>query len=1108
MSNFIIDSSNNIIIGNNTNLVTFFNVSINKSNLLDVSINNLDVSGSSRIIGDISMNNVSICNLSVTSNSYFIGDVSMNNVSIGNLSLTGQSFIIGDTSMNNVSIANLSLTGQSYFIGDTSMNNVSIRNLSVTSNSFIIGDTSMNNVSIRNLSLTGNSYFIGDVSMNNVSIRNLSVTSNSYIIGDTSMNNVSIRNLSVTGESFIIGDTSMNNVSIRNLSVTSNSYIIGDTSMNNVSIRNLSVTSNSYIIGDTSMNNVSIRNLSVTGESFIIGDTSMNNVSIRNLSVTSNSFIIGDTSMNNVSIRNLSVTSNSYIIGDTSMNNVSIRNLSVTGESFIIGDTSMNNVSIRNLSVTSNSYIIGDTSMNNVSIRNLSVTGQSFIIGDTSMNNVSISNLLVRLNASFVGDTSMNNVSIRNLSVTGNASFVGDTSMNNVSIRTLFVRQNASFLGDTSMNNLSVNKLTINNLSIENTTFSGTTIFGAFASTPTTIFSTNFNGYFNGIYNTSGVLELGSTTFQRQRLTYNGTTGNMSMIWYASPTDYAREAGRFEVFGRNTGTAAAKTNGDLSIEFTSTTIKNTLKTDSIETSTNPATGITNYFLWSNVSYTNQICFGSNSMTNTINQYVGLNNGPLNIGTGTGRTANINIASGINFGATVFIATTAPTNGATNIVSIGSGSTTIKLNANDISMNGFNTIVLNKLQVTDNLSVTNTGSLSVNKIDSYSNIVDYRLWSNATGTRILFGSDSILNTVTHEIACNNGICYIGNQVGRTADTRIHYNDSGAVVNNVNIGNSRTNFNLCNYAGYNQTINIAFDATSAHTINLGSGTSLLNLRGSAITFQNTPTINTNTININTANDAWSYLNVPGYFQLKSNNNKGIQMYLGPDDNYSSMLFFSKSSTFRQAGRFEMWDNGHGNETNADVRIIFNSTTITNNVNIGTDQAFTNAITSNTVTIGNNNGTTSLYLYGIIKHINIGANIFIGVNTPNTIPPSNCIGYMVTKLSLDTGQTVGTGFTKIGSSFTIDAGTWFVQATCVFSDNSTFCQIGITLDSATGFDWLRTASSNGYNNSFSSGAGLQLSTMIQQTSAQTWKLNATRGSNTTIGINVVRVICTRIA
>ena len=183
----------------------------------------------------------------------------------------------------------------------------------------------------------------------------------------------------------------------------------------------------------------------------------------------------------------------------------------------------MNNVSIRNLSVTSNSFIIGDTSMNNVSIRNLSVTSNSFFIGDTSMNNVSINNLSVRGKTTFAGDVSMNNVSILNLSIT--------------------------------------------NLSLVNTTFSGTTIFGNYNANTQQLFTTNYNGYFNGIYNNAGTLELGSNTFQRQKLYYDGT-GNMSMIWYASPTDYNREAGRFEVTGINTGVANEKRNGNLNIEFT------------------------------------------------------------------------------------------------------------------------------------------------------------------------------------------------------------------------------------------------------------------------------------------------------------------------------------------------------------------------------------------------------------------------------------------------------------------------------------------------------------------------------------------------------------
>jgi hypothetical protein len=562
--------------------------------------------------------------------------------------------------------------------------------------------------------------------------------------------------------------------------------------------------------------------------------------------------------MNNVSIRNLSVTSNSYIIGDTSMNNVSIRNLSVTSNSYIIGDTSMNNVSIRNLSVTGQSFIIGDTSMNNVSIRNLSVTGQSFIIGDTSMNNVSI----------------------RNLSVTGNASFVGDTSMNNVSIRTLFVRQNASFLGDTSMNNLSVNKLTINNLSIENTTFSGTTIFGTLASTPTTIFSTNYNGYFNGIYNTSGVLELGSTTFQRQRLTYNGTTGNMSMIWHTSPTDYTREAGRFEVVGRNTGTALDRINGDLSIEFTTTTIKNSVNVDSLTVNNNTinintGSGPTGYLNVPNVfqigkgnkliqmyftpgastdgyssmlfcSYSGElrqagrfetwdygngtsltrgdfkIIFNSTTIPNNVNigteqSFTNSTTNTVDIGALNNTTVNIK-------GSTISIGSGTNYTGTLNLLTDGTSITnTINMGSNGTNINiATNTLFDKTVKIATESTNTNTvtiGTLNKTTLSIRGSTISIASGTNYSGTlNLLTDGTNVANTIN--MGCNGTDINIATST--SYDRTIKIATESTLANTINIGGATTSINICDYAGFNKTINIATKATNqnGNYVNIGT------------------------------------------------------------------------------------------------------------------------------------------------------------------------------------------------------------------------------------------------------------------------------------------------
>jgi uncharacterized protein YfkK (UPF0435 family) len=394
-----------------------------------------------------------------------------------------------------------------------------------------------------------------------------------------------------------------------------------------------------------------------------------------------------------------------------------------------------------------------------------------------------------------------------------------------------------------------------------------------------------------------------------------------------------------------------------------------------------------------------------------------------------------------------------------------------------------------------------------------------LWEDAGDTDIIrIGSEVATNTTRTFIAANNGVCNIGNTTGRTANinignaitfggsVQICQNDVAPVTTSIcKIGSSKTTLSLCNYEGFDQTINIASAATSAGTINIGSATTITNIKGATltigqsgqttningtVTIANTPTINTNIINLNTANDSWARLNIPSYFQLKSNNNKGIQMYLGPDDNYSSMLFFSKSSVFRQAGRFEMWDNANGNETNADVRIIFNSTTITNNVNIGTVQAFTNAIT-NTVNIGTS--TTTL---------NIGCPI---TPTYTAVPTVNNIGYNYTAITIASSTISGTAIVTIPSSnFTISAGTWIAELSSVLSVINTPIQIGISSTSGT-FDITRTSSTHTAN--IASVWHLKMTTVIQQTANVTWYILGQRGNNN-ITLTNIKVILTRIA
>jgi hypothetical protein len=128
---------------------------------------------------------------------------------------------------------------------------------------------------------------------------------------------------------------------------------------------------------------------------------------------------------------------------------------------------------------------------------------------------------------------------------------------------------------------------------------------------------------------------------------------------------------------------------------------------------------------------------------------------------------------------------------------------------------------------------------------------------------------------------------------------------------------------------------------------------------------------------------------------------------------MLFFSKSSTFREAGRFEMWDNGYGNQTNADFNIIFNTTTIPNNVNIGNTFAFTNA-TTNTVNIG-----------GAATTVNInGADINIARSRITNNSP-----YYISHTASDYYQKI-----MGGGSFTIAMGAYYKVVHCSPTANMT--------------------------------------------------------------------------
>jgi len=189
----------------------------------------------------------------------------------------------------------------------------------------------------------------------------------------------------------------------------------------------------------------------------------------------------------------------------------------------------------------------------------------------------------------------------------------------------------------------------------------------------------------------------------------------------------------------------------------------------------PSSASSGGWLWQNIPSFQNIKIGSDVMTNTTSFSCGMNNGQVNIGGGASRTANIVIGNTSDFSGTlvmcdsntftgtVKIASTVGPVGSSNIVRIGSPSTTMTINAGNLTLGS-----------TSTATTINSSTLSLNSttdIDILKPLAPNYAYNATNGTSASAGS--ILIGQFAPLTNNTAISLTGNssfiRIGQFAST---------------------------------------------------------------------------------------------------------------------------------------------------------------------------------------------------------------------------------------------------------------------------------------------------------------------------------------------------
>ena len=418
---------------------------------LDISFNDLNVSGNLYVGGDASFNQ----NVDILGDLNVAGTIKGNiDISFNDLDINGNLYVGGDASFNqNVDISgNLNVLGNSYVGEQFFLNSVQFQDASGTLIIFA-------NLEVFNLSVLENVFFS----------QNVDISSNLNVVGYASFN----QNVDISSNLNVLGDTSFNqNVDISgnlttNQDCTINGLIIGRGGGNkntNSAFGTSSLYSNSNGNLNTAIGYYSMESYVTGSYNTAIGAESAN----QSNGGSYNTFLGYNTSLNDIYNNstalgyNATITDSNQIVLGTSSEYVYIPSIKTstgqnTGALVVSGDAYINNnlivagtikgnidISFNDLNVSGNLYVGGDASFN----QNVDILGDLNVTGAIKGNlDISFNDLDINGNLYVGGDASFN----QNVDILGKLNVVSEAKFN----------QNLHVNNITSENDCDINSVTI-----------------------------------------------------------------------------------------------------------------------------------------------------------------------------------------------------------------------------------------------------------------------------------------------------------------------------------------------------------------------------------------------------------------------------------------------------------------------------------------------------------------------------------------------------------------------------------------------------------------------------------------------------------------------
>ena len=843
-------------------------------------------------------------------------------------------------------------------------------------------------------------------------------------------------------------------------------------------------------LSDLNMNGRNISNvvkIDASGTSLTIGNMSSTNILIGKSGITTS--FPGDVSMNivkitgrsdfqDVSLNNLSVRTKASFSNDVYINNIDINGiLKVGGSNGTYGQVLISNGTNAVWASPETYNLFGSSS--NMNMGNINFDASQV---DISSNILNINSKLLNVN----GNASMYDVSINNLSVKSNATFVSDVSVNgytqlnnvssnNVSISNLSVKSNATFVSDVSvngymqLNNVSSNNVSIYNLSVKNNaTFdntvliTGQTTFNTPPHVPNPIYgndaaskgyvdslvgqySGGYNLFFNysvtdSTYNTFKEMSHNIVDTTQQQIDNVLTTAGDTLIAQFLTLPLGITVIPVGLWNTLIYGAVDIITDTITYYFTLSKkdlagIETPLLTsaNSIDINASPNNNPTAYNMNLTISTAIDLLLTDRIFIQIYSRRTGIAGGTITLRTYFQNNYYSFTQSTLNAGTTLL---------SSNNVWTGTNNYAIDIKSNNISSYSTGSINHNLWVDSANTDTINIGNTNISTVNLKGSIID------------LSGTNVSINNA-------NGRTTIGNILGNINIRGSIMDLSGTIlgINPVNgrtiIGNTAGNVSvrglIIDLSATNININTGGSAGTNGQALISNGTNTLwstipsfsgnNIWSGPNTFSATPYISTGAIN---TNSVFSIFSQPNY-------RKGFKNYISESFiNYSSMVFYSNSTTYQECGSFEFNDYSYGYTTNGNMSITFNTVDIRNNVNIGTTT--TTGITSNIINIGSSPSTTTTTINGATLNLNsTGGNVNIGTSGTGTINIGNA-----TTTTLNIGEPMTPAYTYTATNGTNIVGTiGYILGSTGSTSNSTTAETTIrTIASLPIGVWLLTA------------------------------------------------------